>query len=242
MSRSMMPRCSQSSRCANVFVNICFFHVKSVMVVAASALVIAAGKVSWQSSSLSSVRSVASPGCSSLTTVDRLRCFFVGGSVVAPERSPCACSVASHCSSAASSVSGSLSLSASASVFVGCGTRNASIDDAPVRCVLLRASRSPSAAVLWLSSRLRSCIIAMPLPETTLLVGSVLTQLSPVARNTPSSQAENHIVRFAQKMNRRIRCCARWTRLVSAASGALSATAMRRIPAMKGCMTGPSAS
>ena len=212
------------------------------MVVAASALVIAAGKASWQSSSLSSARSVASPGCSSLTTADRLRRFFVRGSVVAPEGSPCACSVASHCSSGALSVSGSPSLSASATVSVGCGTRNASIDVASVCCVLLRASKSPSATVLWLSSRLHSCIIAMPLPEKTLMAPSVLIQLSPVARNTPSSQAENHIVRLAQKMNRRILCRARWARVVSAASGALSASEMRRIPAMKGCMTGPRAS
>ena len=134
------------------------------------------------------------------------------------------------------------SLSASASLFVGCGTRNASMHVAFVRCVLLLASRSPSAAVLWLSNRLHSCIIAMPLPEKAFVVGSVFTQLSPVARNTPSSHAENHIVRFAQKMNRRILCCARWTRVLFAASRALSASAMRRIPAMKGWMTGPSAS
>jgi len=119
---------------------------------------------------------------------------------------------------------------------------SASVHPTFVRCVLLRASRSPSAAVLWLSNRLHSCIIAMPLPEKALVFSSVLTQLSPVARNTPSSQAENHIVRFAQKMNRRILCRARWTRVLFVASGALSALAMRRIPAMKGCMTGPSAS
>ena len=178
--------------------------------------------------------------------------------MITAEGSPRACSVAAPfsassaaspsssrsaaCSVASLSVGSVASLAASASLSVGRGTRNASMDVAFVRCVLLRASRSPSAAVLWLSNRLHSCIIAMPLPEKTFVVGSVLTQLSPVARNTPSSQAENHIVRFAQKMNRRILCRARWTRVLFVASGSLSALAMRRIPAMKGCMTGPSAS
>ena len=254
-----MPRCSQSSRCAKLFVNICFFPVASATQVAASLLVICRGRASSQLSSEQAARSVAWPGCCLLTTLDRLRCFFVGGAVITAEGPPRACSVAAPFSaSSAASPSSSrsvappsssrsaacsvASLSASASLSVSCGTRNASMDVAFVRCVLLRASRSPSAAVLWLSNRLHSCIIAMPLPEKVLVVFSVLTQLSPVARNTPSSQAENHIVRFAQKMNRRILCRASWTRVLFVASGALSALAMRRIPAMKGCMTGPSAS
>ena len=43
----------------------------------------------------------------------------------------------------------------------------------------------------------------MPLPEKTLHTGSVRTQLPPVARKIPSSHAENHIVRLAEKMKRR---------------------------------------
>ena len=82
----------------------------------------------------------------------------------------------------------------------------------------------------------------MPLPEKTLIFVSVLRQEEPVARNMPSSHAENHIVRFAEKMNRRILVRARWTRDICAASVSVSALAMRRIPAMNGCMTGPSAS
>ena len=74
---------------------------------------------------------------------------------------------------------------------------------------------------------------------TCLIDVSVYTQLAPVARNTPSSQAENHIVRLAQKMNRRILSLARWIRVVSAASGSFSAATMRRIQAANGCMTGP---
>ena len=54
---------------------------------------------------------------------------------------------------------------------------------------------SPSVAVPWFSIRLHSFIIAIPLPENTLHTASVCTQLLPVARKTPSSHAENHIVR-----------------------------------------------
>ena len=62
---------------------------------------------------------------------------------------------------------------------------------------------NPSAAVLWFIVLLHSCIIAMPLPEKTLIVGSVFTQLLPVARKMFSSHAENHIVRFAEKFGGR---------------------------------------
>ena len=58
----------------------------------------------------------------------------------------------------------------------------------------------------------------MPLPEKTFIVGSVITQEEPVARNMPSSHAENHIVQFAKKMNRRMLVRARWTKDIRAAS------------------------
>ena len=89
-----MPRCSQSSRCAKLFVNICFFPVASATLVAASMLVITGGRASSQLSSEQAARSVAWPGCCLLTTLDRLRCFFVGGAVITAEGSPRACSVA----------------------------------------------------------------------------------------------------------------------------------------------------
>ena len=113
---------------------------------------------------------------------------------------------------------------------------------ASVRPVARLAHKSPWSLVLWFNIRLHSCIMAMPLPEKTLVTFSVCTQLAPVARNTPSSQAENHIVRLAQKMNRRILSLARWIRVASAASGSFSAATMRRIHAANGCMTGPRAS
>ena len=70
---------------------------------------------------------------------------------------------------------------------------------------------------------------------------SVLTAVSPVIRNVASSQAENHMVRFALKMKRRtlrrafstiVRCCP--------PASLASSVSMRRIPARKGCMMEPS--
>ena len=74
---------------------------------------------------------------------------------------------------------------------------------ASVRPVARLAHKSPWSLVLWFNIRLHSCIMAMPLPENVFVADSVFTAVSPVMRNVASSQAENHMVRFALKMKRR---------------------------------------
>ena len=86
---------------------------------------------------------------------------------------------------------------------------------------------------------MHSCIMATPLPENVLMVFSVFTTQSPVLRKTASSHAENHIVRFAQKMNRRILRLASWRRLLFCASGLFSSSSVRLMPEMNGCSTEP---
>ena len=94
---------------------------------------------------------------------------------------------------------------------------------------------------LWFSCRLHSCIMAMPLPEKTFTVLSVITAELPVLKKIPSSHAENQRVRLAEKMNRSTLFFARCVKVVSGASGVLSSASVRRIPAMNGWMVGPRA-